>query len=69
MLAEGMNNAFQALKNFTASVPWESIAVSIYTGLNNMIQGIDWEEAGKILSAFVMKLLGVFQEVAQKTDW
>ncbi len=69
MLADGVNYAFQGLKNFTASVPWEAMAISIYTGLNNMIQGINWEEAGKILSAFVMKLLGVFQEVAQKTDW
>ena len=69
MLADGINYAFQGLKNFTASVPWEAMAISIYTGLNNMIQGINWEEAGKILSAFVMKLLGVFQEVAQKTDW
>ena len=69
MLADGVNYAFQGLKNFTASVPWEAMAISIYTGLNNIIQGINWEEAGKILSAFVMKLLGVFQEVAQKTDW
>lgn len=68
-LADGFNHAFERLREFTASVPWESISVNIYTGLNNMIHGIDWASAGKTLSDFVMKLLGVFREVAENTDW
>ena len=68
-LANGFNYAFEKLREFTAKVPWDSIAVNIYTGLNNMIHGIDWAGAGATLSDFVVKLLGVFQEVAANTDW
>lgn len=68
-LADGFNEAFQRLREFTKTVPWGAIAENIYIGLNNMIHGINWEEAGRTLSDFVMKLLGVFREVAEKTDW
>lgn len=68
-LADGFNEAFQRLKAFTLSVDWNSIAENIYIGLNNMIHGINWAAAGKTLSDFVVKLLRVFWDVAQKTDW
>ncbi|MCM1236766.1 MAG: hypothetical protein NC489_42360, partial [Ruminococcus flavefaciens] len=68
-LADGFNQAFERLREFTASVDWSGIATNIYTGLNNMIHGIDWAAAGQTLSNFVMKLLNVFWEVAKNTDW
>lgn len=68
-LANGFNNAFERLRNFTNEVPWGVIADDIYTGLNNMIHGIRWVEAGKTLSYFAIKLLGVFREVSENTDW
>ena len=68
-LANGINGAFQVLRNFVATVEWDDLAVNIYTGLNNMINGIDWATAGATLSEFVTELLGTFVTVAQNTDW
>ena len=68
-LANGINGAFQVLRNFVATVEWDDLAVNIYTGLNNMINGIDWATAGATLSLFVTELLGTFARVAQETDW
>lgn len=68
-LANGFNAAFKRLRNFADEVTWGVIADDIYTGLNNMIHGIQWAEAGKALGDFAMKLLGVFQKVAEETDW
>lgn len=68
-LADGFNLAFDKLKEFTLSIQWDDIAVNIYTGLNNMIHGIDWADAGSTLSDFVVNLLGVFEDVAENTDW
>lgn len=72
-LANGFNGVFETLKAYinqmTSSGSWSEIAINIYTGLNNMIQGIDWASAGKTLSGFVVNLLGVFKKVAQETDW
>src|SRR5699024_50469 len=67
-LANGINGAFQVLRNFVATVEWDDLAVNIYTGLNNMINGIDWATAGATLSLFVTELLGTFVTVAQNTD-
>lgn len=68
-LANGINGAFQVLRNFVATVEWDDLAVNIYTGINNMINGIDWATAGATLSLFVTELLGTFARVAQETDW
>lgn len=68
-LANGINGAFQVLRNFVATVEWDDLAVNIYTGINNMINGIDWATAGATLSEFVTELLGTFVTVAQNTDW
>lgn len=72
-LANGFNGAFETLKAYVAQMTsngtWSEIATNIYTGLNNMIQGIDWASAGKTISDFVVNLLGVFKKVAQETDW
>ena len=68
-LSNGINGAFQVLRNFVATVEWDDLAVNIYTGLNNMINGIDWATAGATLSLFVTELLGTFSRVAQETDW
>lgn len=68
-LARGLNGAFETLKNFALTVDWDSIATNIYTGINNLIHGINWVEAGKSLSLFVTELLGMFRKVAENTDW
>lgn len=68
-MADGFNHAFQKLGDFVASVEWKDIGHSIATGINNMIHGIKWEEAGKTLSDFVKSLLDVFFVVAVETDW
>ena len=68
-LADGFNHAFQKLGEFVASVEWKDIGHSIATGLNNMIHGINWGDAGKTLSDFVISLLDVFFVVAVETDW
>nr|WP_297874303.1 hypothetical protein [uncultured Blautia sp.] len=72
-LANGFNGAFETLKAYVAQMTsngtWSEIATNIYTGLNNMIQGIDWASAGKTINDFVVNLLGVFKKVAQETDW
>ena len=72
-LANGFNGAFETLKSYVAQMTsdgtWNEIATNIYTGLNNMIQGIDWASAGQTLSEFIVSLLGVFKKVAQETDW
>lgn len=72
-LANAFNGVFETLKAYVAQMTsdgtWNEIATNIYTGLNNMIHGIDWASAGKTLSGFVVNLLGVFKKVAQETDW
>ena len=68
-LANGIDGAFDFLRNFTNTVKWDDLAKNIYTGINNMIRGIDWESAGKSLSLFVTDLLGTFKTVAEETDW
>lgn len=68
-LANGFNYAFQKLGAFVVSVDWKDIGHSIATGLNNMIHGINWADAGRTLSDFVKSLLDVFFVVAKETDW
>lgn len=69
LLSNGFNGAIQALKNFIATVQWEDVAINISAGINNFIHSVKWADAGATLSDFVVKLLGVFRDVAQKTDW
>lgn len=68
-LADGFNYAFEKLRVFVDSVEWADIGQGIANGLNNMIHGINWGDAGKTLSDFVKSLLNVFFTVAQETDW
>lgn len=68
-LASGFNGVIQTLKNFTATVEWDDIADNLSNGLNTMIHETDWAEAGAVLGNFVLELLGVFQDVANDTDW
>lgn len=68
-LAGGFNHAFQVLKEFVASVSWTDIGLSIATGLNNMIHGINWKEAGKTFGGFVKGVIDVIFTVAMNTDW
>lgn len=69
VLTTGINGAFQTLKSFTETVDWSGIATNITNGLNSMITGVDWSQAGATLSKFVTSLLGVFAQVAKNTDW
>lgn len=68
-LAGGFNHAFQVLKEFVASVSWTDIGLSIATGLNNMISGINWKEAGETFGGFVKGVIDTIFTVAMNTDW
>lgn len=68
-LAEGFNHAFQVLKEFVASVSWTDVGLSIATGLNNMISGINWKEAGETFGGFVKGVIDTIFTVAMNTDW
>jgi hypothetical protein len=69
VLASGFNGAIQTLKNFIATVEWDDVADNITTGLNTMIHETNWEEAGTVLGNAALELLGVFEQVANDTDW
>lgn len=72
-LAKAFNGIFETLKSFVLEMnnngTWDKIAKNIYTGLNTMIHKIDWAENGRILSDFVVDLLGTIWKVAENTDW
>ena len=68
-LANGFNYAFQNLKEFVDSVEWMDIGHSIATGLNNMIHGINWGDAGKTFGDFIKGVIDVIFTVAAETDW
>ncbi len=72
-VAKAFNGIFETLKSFVLEMnnngTWDKIAKNIYTGLNTMIHKIDWAENGRILSDFVVDLLGTIWKVAENTDW
>lgn len=68
-LADCFNYAFERLRLFIESVSWDDMAISLYNGINTFIHGVDWAAAGQTLNEAVKKLLGVFKEVAENTDW
>lgn len=69
VLVDGFNGIIEALRHFIDTVNWEDISTNLTNGLNTLVHGIDWEEAGRTLSDFVKELLGVFQRVAHEFDW
>ncbi len=68
-LANGFNYAFQKLKDFVASVKWKDIGHSIATGLNNMIHGINWKEAGETFGGFIKGVIDTIFTVIMEIDW
>lgn len=70
-LANGFNHAFETLKEFLGGMEgkWKEAGLSIATGLNNMISGIDWKEAGETFGGFVKGVIDVIFTVAMNTDW
>lgn len=70
-LANGFNHAFETLKEFLDGMEgkWKEAGLSIATGLNNMISGIDWKEAGETFGRFVKGVIDVIFTVAMNTDW
>lgn len=63
------NGIFDKLKYITDNFPSEDIANGISTWLNTVIDKIAWEENGKKLNDFFLKLLNTLFDVAQKVDW
>lgn len=63
------NGIFDKLKYITDNFPAEDIANGISTWLNTVIDKIAWEENGKKLSDFFLKLLNTLFDVAQKVNW
>lgn len=68
-LSDGFNHAFNTLKAFVESVKWTDIGHSIAIGLNNMIHGINWKEAGQTFGNFVKGIIDTIFTVAQEIDW
>lgn len=70
-LAGGFNHAFETLKEFLDGMEgkWQEAGLSIATGLNNMISGINWKEAGKTFGGFVKGVIDTIFTVAMNTDW
>ena len=68
-LYTAFNGIFQTLGTIARETEWDKIAVDITNGLNTFIHGVNWEQAGKDLSDFVIELLDVFLYVAENTDW
>ncbi|MCM1234885.1 MAG: hypothetical protein NC489_32695, partial [Ruminococcus flavefaciens] len=69
ILARGFNGLVEIIKNWTSTIRWEDIATNISNGIMTFVNGINWKEAGETLSNLVTELLGVFQKVANDTDW
>lgn len=67
--AVGFNTIFAKLGDLAKSDKWGEIANDISGGLNEMIGNIEWADAGKNLSDFVIKLLDTILQVAEDTDW
>lgn len=69
VLVGGINGAIDALKEYIETVEWEDIANNLSTGLNKIIHGIHWKEAGVAINDLIGEFLGMLLLAAQETDW
>lgn len=69
VLVGGINGAIDALWNFVETIEWGDLANNISTGLNKMITGIHWKDAGIAVNNLIGEFLGMLLQAAQETDW
>ena len=67
--ATSINTIFNKIKYIADNIPWDDISNGISTWMNTAIENIQWEENGKRLNDFFLKLLNSLFDIAEKVDW